>query len=370
MRIAVDARPLCVPTFGIGRYTQAILKRLVNRKGLEWFLYADRPLLHDLSGPDNVTVRTYPAANRVLSLFRTQWQFARWAERDEVDVFWSPRHHLPLSLSKQITTVVTIHDLVWRHYPDTMLLANRVVEQLLMPPSLRKANAIICVSEATRQDLARLYPGVREKSVTIPQAAEPRANTIADQADRYFLFVGTLEPRKNLARLLEAFAQARARGLDDCRLVIAGAQGWMGAISDEVKRLGIGDSVDVLGHVEEEVLHARLAGAIALCMPSLYEGFGLPAVEAMQYGTPVIGSNVASIPEVVGEGGVLVDPYAVDEIATALLALASDPVLCETLGEKARQQAATYSWDTSAALTLRVLTQTANATGNQNTTQT
>lgn len=355
MRIAVDARPLCVPTFGIGRYARALLDRMTRDASVQWFLYADRPILADFSHCPNVSFRSFPAANRIVSLLRTQWTFARWADQDNVDVFWSPRHHLPLRLSKRIRAVVTIHDLVWKRYPETMLPANRLVERLLMPASLRRANAVIAVSESTRRDLLALYPEVADRTCVIAEAADALPGITGRGGERYFLFVGTLEPRKNLGRLLAAFAAASRRDIADCRLLIAGAQGWGPQVSAAISALSLEGRVELLGHLDDRQLHSTMAGAIALCLPSLYEGFGLPALEAMQYGTPVIGANVSAIPEVVGDGGILVDPLSVSDIADALRRLATDAALRESLSDKARFQARRFSWDTAAQQTLALL---------------
>lgn len=357
MKIAVDARALCVPIFGIGRYTREILDRLIGQPDTEWFLYADRPLPVAYPDHENVTTSSFGSANRLLSLGRTQLAFARWAIRDRVDLFWSPRHHLPLLLDSRIRTVVTVHDLVWKVCPETMLRANRWVEGLLMPASVKKADAIICVSESTQQDLRAHFPRVAGKSVTILEAAGGQIEAAPNTSSRYFLFVGTLEPRKNLGRLIEAFALARSRGMDDCRLIIAGAAGWNTAIDQAIRSAGVDAHVDVLGHVDDNVLHGYLAGAIALCLPSLYEGFGLPALEAMQYGTPVIGPDRSSIPEIVGEAGLLVDPLSIEDIASAMVRLATDDELRGRLSRSARSRAGQFSWDTAAVETFGLFEQ-------------
>ena len=135
-KVAVDVRALCVPTFGIGRYTRCILDQLIpENPDIQWFLYADRSVLQGYDQHNNVVTRQYAQANKIKSLLRTQFQFARWAKADEVDVFWSPRHHLPIRLDSSIRSVVTVHDLVWQRYPETMMFANRLIEKLLMPIS-------------------------------------------------------------------------------------------------------------------------------------------------------------------------------------------------------------------------------------------
>lgn len=354
LKIAVDARPLCVPTFGIGRYTRELLGRLIDTPDTMWYLYADRPLMETYADKPNVVRRAASKANHILSVPRTQLGFARWARQDNIDVFWSPRHHLPLCLPRDMKRVVTIHDFVWKRYPETMRAAGLWQERAIMPASLRQADAIICVSQATFEDLVHYYPDVADRAVVVPLAASRRQVTPVT-GERYFFFVGTLEPRKNLPRLLEAFAMARQRFSEPCRLYIAGARGWKSDIGNLLARSGAASDVTVLDYIDDDTLHARLAGAIALCLPSLYEGFGLPALEAMQYGTPVIGGNISSIPEVVGEGGILVDPMSVNAIADALVQLASDPALRSDLSIQATQQAARFSWDAAASQTLEIL---------------
>ena len=137
MRIGVDARALTVPTFGIGRYTRCLLEELVKLPGVAWYIYADRPILAPPM-PSNVVVREYKRKNRALSIYRTQVQFKKWAISDKVDLFWSPRHHLPLGLPDNIAKVVTIHDMVWAKYPETMIFANRLIETWLMPKKYQR----------------------------------------------------------------------------------------------------------------------------------------------------------------------------------------------------------------------------------------
>ncbi|XOV89441.1 MAG: glycosyltransferase family 4 protein [Pseudomonadota bacterium] len=355
MRIGVDARPLCVPTFGIGRYTRAILDRLTNESGHEWFLYADRPFLFSYADRPGVVQRHFEAHNPALSLLRTQWTFARWAVADKLDVFWSPRHHLPILLGRRIPTVLTIHDLVWKRFPHTMLPANRLVERCLMPVSLRKADAIIAVSQATRDEVVNFFPHTIPRISVVPEAADMIAAEPPLPPPPYFLFVGTLEPRKNLLTLMEAFSLALPDLPPRCRLIIVGAEGWNMSLEKIIRAFSVQDRVELLGHVSEGVLHQHLAGAIALCLPSLYEGFGLPALEAMQHGTPVIGANTSSIPEVVGGGGLLVDPLSADDMAAALVQLANNPGERESLSRAALEQAARFSWDRTAANTRRLI---------------
>jgi len=359
LRIAVDARPLAHPPTGIGRYTEALLRRLVT-SGHQWFLYSDRAITPRFPLDDHVQLRMGSARpGSPMSLFYSQLVFPRWARGDCVDLFWSPRHHLPLRLPLSIKGVVTVHDLVWKRYPDTMRGANRLLERLLMPPSLRKAAGIIAVSEFTASEIRREYPDCAPRCVVIPEAAELPVTHYEQSfplpSQPYLLFVGTPEPRKNLPRLLEAYAMARQRGLE-AALVLVGAGGWGDfSLEDTVSTLGIRDHVHLRGRVSDAELDALYSGALALTMPSLYEGFGLPALEAMCHGVPVIASDNSALVEVVRDGGLLVDPESVESIADAILRVSADGTLRQRLSEQARWQASGYSWDRSAEETLAAL---------------
>lgn len=359
MRIAVDARPLAHPATGIGRYTESLLRRLV-KMGHQWFLYSDRAISPRFAIDDHVQLRMGNARpGSPLSLVYTQLVFPRWARGDCVDLFWSPRHHLPLRLPDSVKGVVTVHDLVWKRYPETMLGKNRLLERGLMRPSLRKAAGIIAVSDFTAAEIALEYPDCEPRCVTIPEAAEVSSVSYEEQIPLpegpYVLFVGTPEPRKNLPRLLKAYAAARQQGVKHA-LVLVGAGGWGEFdLAEAICALDLGSCVLCRGRVSDAELGALYAGATALLMPSLYEGFGLPALEAMSVGTPVIGSEGSALPEVVRDGGLLVDPHSVDSIAAAIIRLCTDTVLQEELAAKARWQASGYNWDRSAEMTLAAL---------------
>lgn len=344
MRIAVDARGLASPMSGIGRYTQCMLEQLVEFPEHEWFLYSDRPLLYSLDN-SNVHVRQSNNSNRLFSLFRTQYLFSSWAKKDQIEIFWSPRHHLPLLLPKQIKTVVTIHDLVWLRFPETMARANYLLEKFLMPLSITKADIITAVSESTRLDVIDSFTIEPEKIHKVLAAAseiDSERECIRLELANYFLFVGTLEPRKNLDGLLRSFDLYCERGGGN-KLIIIGAQGWMKPIGADSDR-----NIEFLGHIGDDDLLTYYKFADALLLPSFYEGFGLPAVEAMRFGVPVIGSNRGSIPEVVGDAGILVDPLSSTALAQAMYQLEKIEGLRNRLGEVARSRALDFSWENSA----------------------
>jgi len=350
MRIGVDARPLSVPTFGIGRYTRELLERLiVLAPEHDWFLYADRPIF-DPPISKNVTLRSFSQHNRIFSLARTQFTFSHWAELDKLDLYWSPRHHLPLFLNRRIKQLVTVHDMVWKKYPQTMQAMNLFVEGLLMPTSLRNADKIIAVSNATKRDLVETLAIIDDKVEVIHEAAGVLRDVdpFREIEAEYFFFVGTHEPRKNLDRLLEAFQIYQSSG-GRLQLVIAGAEGW-GAGG----HIDGGSGVQSLGYVSDERLNGLMTHAHALVFPSLYEGFGLPLLESIQRGVPVITSNVSSMPEVAGDAGLFVDPLNVDSIAGGMLTMAA-PGKRKIFSRKCDAQLKLFSWDKSAKLTLEVI---------------
>ena len=359
MRIAVDARPLAHPATGIGRYTEAVLRRLVNT-GHQWFLYSDREITPRFPLDDHVQLRQgHVRPGSPLSIIHSQLVFPRWARGDCVDIFWSPRHHLPVLLPAGIKSVVTVHDVVWKRYPETMRRANHWLERCLMGPSLRRADSIISVSDFTARELAHYWPHVGGRCQTIYEAADnpPQSyeESIPLPGSAYLLFVGTPEPRKNLPVLLRAYAEAVHVGGLEQELVLVGAGGWGSFdLNREIAALELGGRVHIRGRVSDAELQALYAGATALLMPSLYEGFGLPVLEAMVHGTPVIVSNRGALPEVVGEAGIVVEPDSIAEIAAAMVRLDSDAQIRQSLVALGKSRAALFQWDEISAQTLQV----------------
>ena len=355
MRIAIDARPLASPLTGIGRYTHELLKRLL-RMDHSWFLYTDRPLQIELPSSENVVIRTGNAAGGTPGSLRwAQWEYVRWAKKDGIHVFWSPRHHLPLLMPSSTRTIVTIHDLVWKRFPDTMQRKNYWLERIMMGRSLKKADRVICVSHFTAKELVHFYPKCSNKTTVIYEGAteiDVQGSITRRFSEPYLLFVGTMEPRKNLKRLLEAFAVSE---VSPVKLVITGASGWGGVeIESWISNLGLHDSVVNLGYVSDLELDDLYQHATALVMPSLYEGFGLPVVEAMKRGTASIVSRGTSLEEICGPAALIVNPYSTQEIANAL-AEVLDPKVNGSLSKAARTRAAMFDWDRACRQTLKLL---------------
>ena len=360
-RIGVDACLLAEEVTGIGRYTVEVLSRL-TLAGHEWFLYSHQPIIVGKWEMSNVHLRTDNFPGRGLRMLWAQSVMPFRAWRDEIDLFWSPAHRLPSLLPARVARVVTVHDLVWKHAGETMRPMSRWLDSILMPEAVRLADRVITVSGHTAEDLLREMPSARGKVFPIPlgtsflaPAASRESLTSLGLTEPYFLFVGTLEPRKNLTRLLEAFARLPDSLRNGAVLAIAGGKGWGGVdVATIAERFGIGDRVRVLGYVDDSQLATLYAHALFLAMPSLYEGFGLPLLEAMSHGTPVLTSNCASMPEVAGDAGMLVDPCDVDSVAHGLSELLSHDARRNALACLAKPHAASFSWDRAAEDTLRI----------------
>ena len=360
-RIGVDARLLAEEVTGIGRYTVEVLSRL-TLAGHEWFLYSHQPIIVGKWEMSNVHLRTDNFPGRGLRMLWAQSVMPFRAWRDEIDLFWSPAHRLPSLLPTRVARVVTVHDLVWKHAGETMRPMSRWLDSILMPEAVRLADRVITVSGHTAEDLLREMPSARGKVSPIPlgtsflaPAASRESLTSLGLTEPYFLFVGTLEPRKNLTRLLEAFARLPDSLRNRAVLAIAGGKGWGGVdVATIAERFGIGDRVRVLGYVDDSQLATLYTHALFLAMPSLYEGFGLPLLEAMSHGTPVLTSNCASMPEVAGDAGMLVDPCDVDSVAHGLSELLSHDARRNALACLAKTHAASFSWDRAAEDTLRI----------------
>ena len=348
MRIAVDGRPLRHPFSGIGVYTREILTRIAADH--ELFIYLDRWPEKPIE--ISATICAGPS-RRLHGMLTANAGFAHWARRDRVDVFFSPRHHLPLALGNT-PAVVTIHDMVWRVAPETMKPLNRLLDATLMPHALHRADKIIAVSRDTADRIGK-YCGRRDVA-TIHHGPRDVANAVPFKHPRpYFVFVGTKEPRKNLRGTVAGFRRAAATGIDH-DLVLVGPTGWGDA---GLRAAMAGDSIDQrivdLGPISDERLAGVYQSCTALVLASFYEGFGMPLVEAMHHGKPVIAAAAGAMAEVAGDAAILVDPGNCASIARAFVRLARDEDARRRLSGNARRRSRSFSWDRAAQTTIEVL---------------
>jgi glycosyltransferase involved in cell wall biosynthesis len=268
--------------------------------------------------------------------------------------------------------VVSIHDLSFEHLPETFHRRSRMQLRLTVRSSARRAAKILTLSEHTRRDIIATYGVESSRIAAIPLAAPGHFYPVEDTRElqrvrhtygidgQYILSVGSIQPRKNLARLVQAYASLRDKHTEteSPKLVLVGKQGWL---YDETLRAleetKVADSVILTGYVPESDLPALYSGAICFVYPSYFEGFGLPPLEAMKCGTPVIVGNQTSLPEVVGDAGLTVDPFDVGSIAEAIEKLIYDSVLRQELSVKGRSRAETFDWRKTAQQTLEIYQQ-------------
>lgn len=280
------------------------------------------------------------------------------------DIFFSPTHYLPRFCPSSVKKVVTIFDLSFLHFPA--MFTKKDLWQLTnwTKFSIKNADHIVTISQFSKKDIMEQYKIKSEKiTVAYPGIGEEKFRDKRQETgdkDPYIIYIGTLQPKKNLLRLLEAFARVAIDKKDLDLLIVGkttgeGKQGWMyEEILKAPKELGIEEKVKFLGYVSEEEKAKLLQGALAFVAPSLWEGFGIPVVEAMTQGTPVIVSNVSSLPEVVGKAGLLVDPYSVDQIEQAIRVLVSDKKLRDRYSKAGLEQAKKFSQEKMAKEVLGV----------------
>ncbi len=357
MRVGVDVRLLSRSLTGIGRYTFEMCRALSRISDISLYLYSPAPLSKDIENSFPAEcVRAKKWNNGILRQLWSELYLPAWIKNDAIDIFWSPMPRLPRLLPAGIPKVITVHDLVWKHVGRTMHPRTRLIEKFGSPFAVRNADKIIVDSLSTATALKEEYskesidPVIIYPGTTLIKADHSfnflqKRGVIQD----YFLFVGTLEPRKNLNRLLLAYSKLPLAVKRKTMLVVVGGKGWGNVdLQQTIKELNIVEHVKLLGYVDDQILAALYANALFLAMPSLYEGFGLPLIEAMAYGTPVLTSNNSSMPEVAGDAGLLVDAEDILSIVSGLDQLISNESLRRKLAMKAKSNAARFNWDTSA----------------------
>ena len=351
---------------GLGRYAESLARALVIAgQGYGLFYNRERGI-KPLPGLEHLPARTVALGYKPWRMLVWLGQLARVGFDDLLPgaQLFHATEHLLLPL-RTIPTVLTVHDLIFRHLPAHHKPLNRWYLNLTLPLYCRRATHVIAVSECTRCDLIAAYGLPPEKITVIPEAADPRFRPQPPEMvaavraryglpERYLLFVGTIEPRKNLTRLLHAFEALHAEGLTG-GLVIVGRRGWLyDDFFAALEQSPVRDAVLLPGYVPDADLPAVYAGAQALILPSLYEGFGLPVLEAMACGAPVVASRASSLPEVGGEAALYFDPTDTEALTEAIRHPLRDAALCEKMRQRGLAQAARFSWERAAEATARV----------------
>lgn len=364
LRIGIDCRSL-IPhkKSGIQTYVECVLHELARLDPVnEYFLYAHRDFPFDL--PSSKWRKRHNAIIGFGSLW-LQAELPFWIRQDKLDVFWGPQHVVPLLVSNKTKIVLSMCDVVYKVHPETMQLMTRFLLTLSVFPSMRRANAVLAISQSTMNDVERYFhPATPIKEVTLlaadssftPQDPIHSRELLKKQfgiEKPYLLTVGAMEPRKNMARAIEAFEQVADKIPHE--LVVAGLRGWKNTtLRKRIQRSRYFARIRVVGFVPKEQLPHLYSGADMFLFPSLYEGFGLAPLEAMACGCPVVASNTSSLPEVVGDAAVLVDPLSVSDIAQGISSLTENPAKRQEMSRRSLAQARTFSWESAARQTLNV----------------
>ncbi len=370
MRIYLDLSPVLHQKAGLGRYARTLAEHLIAQDPFNHYTafaygkFADAALSPEL--------RRLPRANVPLDV--RPWRMSVWLAHaagisfdrffPRADIFHATEHLLPPF--RNVKTVFTLHDLIFQFFPEYHLPLNRWYLVNAMPHFVRRADAIIAVSECTKRDAITIYDLPPEKITVIYEGVNPALRPVEDPATisharahyaknrRFILFLSTIEPRKNLIRLIDALRALHLRGFNH-RLLIAGRTGWLYQdVFAHLRKTGMQDRVDLLGFVPDSDLPALMAAADAFVFPSLYEGFGLGPLEAMACGAPVVASNTSSLPEILGDAALYVNPTDTADIAVGIERVLTNPELRAELRARGLAQAAKFSWERAARETLGV----------------
>jgi glycosyltransferase involved in cell wall biosynthesis len=359
MRIAFDGTTLTPGRTGVGYYTEHLLHHLareVESSGDELIVISNQAI--DVSQPLPRHVSVYQKQRFPLRVAWMQMLAGRVLNDIRADVAHFTNGMIPLGTSA--ARVVTIHDMSLKLYPECHPMRRRLINRPLTTLAANVADAIVAVSHSARRDLLAFHNIPEARVIVLHEAAGPGFTVITDQVkrgrirmryalpERFMLYVGAIEPRKNLPRLVEAFAAARKAGIAH-ELVCVGPYGWSSRdLYAFVDRLGLRRAVHFTGYVPAEDLPVIYNLAEFFVFPSIYEGFGLPVVEAMACGTPVITSNTSSLDEIAAAAALTVDPYDVDAVTSAIVRLASDSSVRHELSHRGLARAREFSWSRSA----------------------
>ena len=368
MKIGFNAQIVSSSDAGVATFAKNLIKNLVRLNSDHELYFFGSPDFLDL--PDDRRIHLIPTSPSV----NGGWKRILWEQfilpskvkSHQVDVMFYPDHTGPIFRNLK-RTIITIHDLSFMALPETFPFIKRTYKSLALKRSIAKTDLIITVSQATKNECIRLLNLPEEKIKVVYNGIDQsfkkiRANDLLDNArkkfglfNKFILFVGTLEPRKNIIRLIRAYQQLRNSFHIEQELVIAGKKGWLySGIFHEVERLRLKKHVHFLDYVTQKDLVSLYSLADMFVYPSLYEGFGFPPLEAMACEVPVLSSNISSMPEVLGDAAILVDPYSIDEITTAMSRVLSDDDLRKRLVERGLERIKQFSWQKSVERLLKV----------------
>ncbi len=373
MKIGINAYEAVVPRFGFNK------KGLPNRVGSGEVSYQILKEFYGFDKKNDYVIYLPTEKSSDMPEERDNWKYQivknhkfwtataltrrLFSDKDKLDVFFSPTHYLPLYVG--CPSIVSILDLSYVHFPQLFNKKDLYQLKLWGRYSVKKASKILTISQASKNDIIKfyrvredkvfvVYPGIKEMDTKLKIDIRSKYKISGD----YILFVGTLQPRKNVARLIEAFSAIKNK---DISLVVAGKKGWMyDEIMKAPEKFGVLGKVKFLDTVPDEDLPSLYSNALCFVLPSLYEGFGLPVLEAMQNGCPVITSKISSLPEAGGDAACYIDPHSASDITEKIDKVVSDENLREEMVKKGHEQIKKFSWEKAARETLNVLEGLAN----------
>ena len=362
MKIAVNARELLKGRMeGIGRYIYETTKRMVlDHPEDEFYFFFDRAFDPSFIFADNVTpVVVHPQARHpILWYLWFEWGVPYYLKKYEIDVFYSGDTYA--SMKTTVPTLIVCHDIAYKHYPDHLRKSHKKYYQNNFPKFHKKAKHIVAVSNFTKEDIVATY-GLQADKVSIgynatpsgftPLSSEQKADVRKELTDGkpYFIYVGSLHPRKNVVNLIKAFDLFKIENGSDHKLVLVGRMAWKNEELNKTYETTVHrDDIILTGHITNEQLPKYLAAAEALTYVSVFEGFGIPILEGMSSGTPVITSNVSSMPEVAGDAALLINPHDPKSIAEGMQELVLNKSLRQELISKGQERAKYFSWATTA----------------------
>lgn len=370
MRIAIDAADLDHSRIdGTRIYIQNILKNFgpaARDRRDQFLIYHQSEFNPELAFP---VFENYKIIKLRKSPYWTQTRFAWEMLRTKPDVLFMPMHSLPYLRSKKTKTVVTIHDLAFKFFPQFFPKKDLRRLNWFTDYAVKNADRIIAVSQSTKDDILKLYPRIDADKIRVIYHGYNKnifnENISKDEIekvkadykipfDKYLVYVGAIQPRKNIGTLIKAFDELRKNhAYKDLGLVIAGETGWL--YDNIVGRIDKTENVMAIGKFETKELPGLLSGAEVFVLPSFYEGFGLPAIEAMACGVPVAAAKNSSLAELVGENGMLFDPYSSENLSKSLLEILENDKLKNALKEKGLERAKIFKWEKCAKETLEWL---------------
>src|SRR5579864_2884027 len=371
MRIAIDYTAAVRQSAGVGNYVRRLVDTMLAQDTTNQYtlLTSGRPTRErPFPTATNVRGRSIHIPDRYLNILWYRWRLPLYATffSGQVDIYHGPDFALP-PLNGKLRKVVTVHDLSFIEHPEYAVPSLAAYLKKIVPDAVASADVVASVSQTTSRSLIQHFKTPPEKIVIIPNGVAPHYRRITDPvllgATRHkyglkyplILGVGTLEPRKNHLGLIRAFAQAQKKKKGPAMLALAGGKGWLYEETKQVvAELKLENKIRFLGHVSDLELITLYSMADVFAFPSFFEGFGIPPLEAMACGAPVITSNTSSLPEVVGDAALLVDPHDVSALGHAIMRLLEDEQLREELRQKGFRRVQHYTWSASASKMLSI----------------